>query len=51
MGPPLVQFDNLAVYLPQCVQHIYLATSTLRGVEGILGNDGVDLNDDIIQFQ
>ncbi len=46
-----LQFDNLGVYLPQCVQHIHIATSTLRAENGILGNGGVEFNESLIQFE
>ena len=40
-----MQTKGFSFYLPQCLQHIYLATSTLWGVTGgsLFGNGGVDL--------
>ena len=42
---------KLSYYSPQCFQHIYLSTSTLRGSNGLLGNENVEINHKIASFQ
>ena len=41
--PPL----SLSYFLTQCFQHVYLATSSLRGEGGLLGSEVVELSSDI----
>jgi hypothetical protein len=38
---------RLSYFVTQCFQHVYLATSTLRGDGGLLGSEVIELNSDI----
>ena len=42
---------NLTFYVSQCFQHVYLATSTLWGERQLLGNDQVQINQEIGAFR
>ena len=42
---------KLSYFSPQCFQHIYFSTSTLRRRDGLLGNENVEINQKIASFQ
>ena len=42
---------KFSYFATQCFQHIYLATSTLRGNDGLLGSEAVEISRDISTFE
>ena len=42
---------KLSYFASQCFQHIYLATSTLRGNDGLLGSETVEISRDIASLE
>ena len=42
---------NFSYYVTQCLQHIYLSTSTLRTENGLLGDGSVEISSEIAQFE